>query len=104
MAAELNREARAGRHDADAVAAVLAAAGHRAAAAQRPAFASLTPREIETVRHLAGGLTTKEVAAALGVAPKTAGNHVQNVYAKIGVSTRAGAVLFAIENGLAATK
>ena len=36
----------------------------------------------------------------LGISPKTADNHTQSIYAKIGVSTRAAAVLFAIEHGL----
>jgi HD-GYP domain-containing protein (c-di-GMP phosphodiesterase class II) len=103
-AAELTAETRMGRLDAEAVTAVLTAAGHRTAAARPLALADLTRREIETLRHLANGLTTKQVAAALGVAPKTADNHVQNVYSKIGVKTRAGAVLFAIENGVATTK
>jgi len=103
-AAALAAEARAGRLDADAVKAVLTAAGHRAVAKRSLALAGLTPRELETLRHLANGLTTKQVADRLGVALKTADNHIQSVYAKIGVRTRAGAVLFAIENGIGATK
>lgn len=43
---------------------------------------------------------TKQVAAALGISAKTADTHVQHAYRKLGVSTRAGATLFAIENGL----
>ena len=39
---------------------------------------------------LARGLQTKQVARALGISAKTADRHVQNAYAKIGVSTRAG--------------
>jgi DNA-binding CsgD family transcriptional regulator len=42
------------------------------------------------------------VIARLGITPKTAGHHVQHIYAKIGVSTRATAALFALENGLLA--
>jgi DNA-binding NarL/FixJ family response regulator len=43
---------------------------------------------------------TKQVAHELGIARKTADNHIQSMYAKIGVSTRAGATLFAVEHGL----
>jgi DNA-binding CsgD family transcriptional regulator len=52
------------------------------------------------LRLIARGRATKEVAAALGIAPKTADNHVQSIYAKTGVATRAGAALFAVEHGL----
>ncbi len=50
---------------------------------------------------LARGLLTKQIARALGISAKTADHHVQNAYAKIGVSTRAAAALFAMEHGLA---
>jgi DNA-binding NarL/FixJ family response regulator len=60
----------------------------------------LTAREIEVLRLIARGLTKKEVAKALVIAPKTADAHVQHIYAKLGVSTRAGAALFAMEHGL----
>jgi DNA-binding NarL/FixJ family response regulator len=49
---------------------------------------------------LARGMTIKEIAAELVIAPKTADNHIQHIYNKIGVSTRAGATLFASENNL----
>jgi len=96
----LGREAAAGRLDADAVAAVLEAAGQRVPRIKRPA--GLTEREAEVVGLLARGLQTKQVARALGISAKTADRHVQNAYGKIGVSTRAGATLFAMEHGLAA--
>ena len=99
-AKELAAECRAGRLDADAATAVLAAAGRRMPPIERPA--GLTERELEVVRLLARGLQTKQVARALGVSVKTADHHVQNAYAKIGVSTRAGATLFAMEHGLLA--
>ena len=66
---------------------------------ERPA--GLTEREAEVVGLLARGLQTKQVARALGISVKTADRHVQNAYAKIGVSTRAAAALFAMEHGLA---
>ena len=60
----------------------------------------LTEREAEVLALLARGMQTKQIARALGIAPKTAGNHVQNAYAKIGVSTRAAAAMFAMRHGL----
>ena len=42
----------------------------------------------------------KEIARALGISPKTVDNHAQSIYAKVGVKTRGGATLFAIEHGL----
>ena len=51
---------------------------------------------------LARGLQTKQIAIMLGISAKTADRHIQNPYAKIGVSTRAAATLFAIEHGLVA--
>lgn len=95
----LGEEARAGRLDADAVAAVLSAAGHRAPRLARPA--GLTEREAQVIGLLARGLQTKQVARRLGISVKTADRHVQNAYAKIGVSTRAAATLFAMQHGLA---
>jgi HD-GYP domain-containing protein (c-di-GMP phosphodiesterase class II) len=96
----LGEEASAGRLDADAVSAVLEAAGQTVPAIERPA--GLTEREVEVIGLLARGLQTKQVAYALGISVKTADRHIQNAYAKIGVSTRAAAALFAMEHGLAA--
>ena len=96
----LAEEASAGRLDPDAVAAVLAAAGHRAPRLERPG--RLTEREADVIAMLAGGLQTKQVARALGISVKTADRHIQNAYRKIGVSSRAAATLFAMEHGLVA--
>ncbi len=95
----LKREARDGRLDPDAVAAVLAAAGH-SVAPRRTLVADLTPREIEVLRAIARGQSTKEIARTLGVSPKTVDNQTQAIYAKLSVRTRGGATLFAIEHGL----
>jgi HD-GYP domain-containing protein (c-di-GMP phosphodiesterase class II) len=97
-AEELALEANSGRLDADAVTAVVEAAGQPAPPLERPA--GLTEREAEVVGMLARGLQTKEVARTLGISVKTADHHVQNAYRKIGVSTRAAATLFAMEHGL----
>ncbi len=97
-AAKLSAEAAAGRLDGDAVAAVLEAAGHRAPRVPRPG--GLTDREAEVVALLARGLQTKRIAHRLAISAKTADTHIQNAYAKIGVSTRAAATVFAMEHGL----
>ncbi|HET9421568.1 MAG TPA: HD domain-containing phosphohydrolase [Nocardioides sp.] len=96
---ELESDARAGRLDADAVGAVLEAAGHRRAA-RRPRPAGLTERQVEVLRLVASGRTNRQIAGELTLSPRTVEHHVQDVYARIGVSTRAGAALFAMEHGL----
>jgi HD-GYP domain-containing protein (c-di-GMP phosphodiesterase class II) len=95
----LKREARAGRLDSGGVAAVLAAAGHQAIP-RRQLVAGLTDREVDVLRLIARGQSMKEIARNLGISPKTVDNHIQHLYAKIEVRTRAGATLFAIERGL----
>jgi HD-GYP domain-containing protein (c-di-GMP phosphodiesterase class II) len=98
-AAELRREVTTGRLESDAVSAVLSAAGHRVSA-RREWPAGLTAREVEVLKLVARGLSRKEIAEQLTISLKTAGNHVDRVYGKIGVSNRARAGLFAIQNGL----
>lgn len=93
----LGQEAQAGRLDADCVAAVLEAAGQRPRRLARPA--GLTERETQVLGLLARGLQTKQIARVLAISAKTADRHVQNVYAKIGVSSRAAATVFAMQNG-----
>jgi HD-GYP domain-containing protein (c-di-GMP phosphodiesterase class II) len=98
-ARELRRAGRYGELDGAAVDAVLAAAGH--AVRRRPTTpAGLTPREVEVLLLAARGATTRTVASALDIAPKTAGNHIERIYAKIGVSSRAEAAMFAMQHGL----
>jgi HD-GYP domain-containing protein (c-di-GMP phosphodiesterase class II) len=93
-------EAREGRLDPSAVDAVLRCAGHHLSRQRAAAPAGLTDRECEVLRHLARGATLKQVARDLGLSVKTVDRHVQNIYAKAGVSTRAAATLFAVEHGL----
>ena len=95
----LGETAGTGSLDADAVTAVVEAAGQTAPRIERPA--GLTEREVEVVRLLARGLQTKQVAGALGISVKTADHHIQNAYRKLGVSSRA-ATLVAMEHGLMA--
>ena len=98
-AAALRAEARAGRLDGGSVSDVLAAAGQTAGRVRRPA--GLTDREAQVIGLVAYGLPTKRIAHVLGISVKTADRHIQNAYAKIGISSRAAAALFAMEHGLA---
>ena len=86
--------------DADAVSCVLAAAGQRAAPSPSTWPAGLTAREVEVLRLIARGRSNREVAERLFISPKTVGRHVENVYVKIGVSSRAAAAVFAMEHRL----
>jgi HD-GYP domain-containing protein (c-di-GMP phosphodiesterase class II) len=103
-AASLRQAAREGRLCPEAVEAVLTCVGQatRRTTSGRTSggISGLTAREMEVLRLIAGGRTAKEAARELGISPKTADNHIQNLYAKIGVTTRAGAALFALERGL----
>ena len=96
---EMRAEVRAGRLDGAAVDAVLEAAGHRLPR-RREAVAGLTAREIEVLILLARGMSNRQIAERLVITPKTAGNHVEHIYAKIGASSRAGAAMFAVQHGL----
>jgi HD-GYP domain-containing protein (c-di-GMP phosphodiesterase class II) len=98
-AAALRAQARAGCLDGDAVEWVVAgASGQRVR--RREHVAGLTARELEVLRLLARGRTIKEIASDLVITPKTADSHVQHVYRKIGVSTRAAATVFAMRHDL----
>jgi HD-GYP domain-containing protein (c-di-GMP phosphodiesterase class II) len=98
-AEELRRDVRAGRFDADDVECVLEAAGHDVF--PRPsAPAGLTEREVQVLQLIARGNTNRQVAQQLSITSKTVGTHVEHIYLKAGVSTRAGAALFAMEHGL----
>ena len=98
-AKELRAEVRAGRMDGDVVEAVLGTAGHRVAR-RREGPAGLTAREVDVLRLVSRGMSSKEVAARLVISPKTARNHIEHIYGKIGASNRAGASLFAMQHGL----
>jgi DNA-binding NarL/FixJ family response regulator len=60
----------------------------------------LTERELEVLGHLAAGKTNKAIAAELVVSERTVDRHVSNIFAKLGVSTRAGATAYAYEHEL----
>jgi HD-GYP domain-containing protein (c-di-GMP phosphodiesterase class II) len=97
--AELRAEVRLGRLDAEAVEAVLGAAGHRVSR-RREGVAGLTGREIDVLRLLARGLSNKEIAERLVISPKTVANHAEHIYSKIDAANRAAAGLFAMQHGL----
>jgi HD-GYP domain-containing protein (c-di-GMP phosphodiesterase class II) len=99
-AEELGSEADRGSLDGEAVRAVLAAAGHRSPRQRHAWPAGLSDREVEVLRLIAHGSTSREVARDLHISPKTAGHHIQHIYTKIGVSTRAAAAMFAMEHDL----
>jgi HD-GYP domain-containing protein (c-di-GMP phosphodiesterase class II) len=100
-AAELRAEVTAGRIDADAAEAVLSAAGHASQAARRPERpAGLTAREVDVLRLASQGLSSRQIAQRLVISPKTARNHIEHIYVKIGASSRVTASLFAMRHGL----
>lgn len=61
---------------------------------------SLTPRETEVLRFLARGLSNKAIARETGVEERTVKAHVSSLMAKLGVSSRTQAALFALKEGL----
>lgn len=97
-ARRLRERVRAGALDAVASDAVLYAAGQQH---RRPRVRpdGLTAREIEVLCLVARGASNKEIAASLVISEKTVRNHVERSYAKIGVSNRIGACMYALQHG-----
>ena len=89
-----------GTLDAGAVHAVLAAAGHVAPVTPRQLPMGLSGREVQVLALVAHGCSNGEIASRLVISRRTAEHHVQHIYAKIGVSSRAAATLFAVEHHL----
>jgi len=79
---------------------VLEAAGHARSRVRAELPAGLSEREVEVLKEICLGRTNRQMAERLHIAEKTVGHHVEHIYDKIGRSTRAGAALFAMENGL----
>jgi HD-GYP domain-containing protein (c-di-GMP phosphodiesterase class II) len=103
-AAELRRLEAEGVLEPRATRAVLVAAGHGEPAKGTPRRpqnpGELSRREVDVLRLAARGLTTREIADRLVISPKTADHHIQHIYGKIRVSTRAAAALWAMQHDL----
>ena len=81
--------------------AVLSAAGHAGPSPTRHTRpADLSEREVDVLRLLARGLSDKEIARALVLSTRTVHHHVEHIYDKLGISTRAAATLFAMQHEL----
>lgn len=68
--------------------------------AERASMATLTPREIEVIQLISQGLRNKEVGAMLGITEGTVQIHAKNIFAKLNVNDRTGAVQVAARRGL----
>jgi HD-GYP domain-containing protein (c-di-GMP phosphodiesterase class II) len=99
-ARELEAATRSGRFDPECTRAVIQAAGQHPSRSRSAWPRGLSDREVEVLRLVASGLSNRQIAATLVISPRTAEHHVQHVYTKIGVSTRAAAAMFAMEHGL----
>ncbi len=62
--------------------------------------AGLTDREVEVLQHVAQGNTNRQIAQALVISERTVAHHLEHIYDKIGISSRAAAVFFAMEHEL----
>ena len=98
--AEMIRDAEQGKLDQEAAGAVLAAAGHRVRQRPRELPAGLTERELEVLLALVRGRSNAEIAQDLGISAKTAGHHIEHIYEKARVRSRAAATLWAFEHDL----
>jgi DNA-binding CsgD family transcriptional regulator len=94
-----------------AQAVALVEAFHQAIQAARPAevttppssasLADLTAREVEVLRLVAQGLTNKQIAQQLVISPKTVNRHLESLFRKLGVTSRAAATRVAVAHKLA---
>ena len=60
----------------------------------------LTARELDVLRLIVGGLTDKEIADHLSISRRTASKHVATILAKLDVSSRTSAAIYAARHGL----
>jgi len=86
---------------ADQAAALLRSMGMRATRSGAKGIGVLTRRELAVLRLLAAGKTNREIAAELVISERTVARHLQNMFAKLGVSSRTAAAAFAYEHDLA---
>jgi HD-GYP domain-containing protein (c-di-GMP phosphodiesterase class II) len=103
-AIEIRRLESEGLIESRAARAVLVAAGHGEAEALSSQRAKspggLSKREVEVLRLAARGLTSRQIGDQLFISPKTTEHHIEHIYNKIGVSTRAAAALWAMQQGV----
>jgi DNA-binding NarL/FixJ family response regulator len=71
-----------------------------ASGAETPELGQLSPRELDVLRLIARGLDNAEIAQELGISPRTAKNHVSSILAKLGLSSRIQAAIYAVRRGL----
>jgi HD-GYP domain-containing protein (c-di-GMP phosphodiesterase class II) len=86
--------------DRHAVEAVTTSVGHRGSWTRRASTIALTEREAQVLRLVAREWTNPAIAKSLGISAKTVERHVTHIYQKVGVSSRAGAAIYALENRL----
>lgn len=104
-AAEIRRLESEGLIASRACRAVLVAAGHGesetlSTKSPKKLPGGLSKREVDVLRLAARGLTARQIADRLFISPKTTDHHIQHIYNKIGVSTRAAAALWAMQQGV----
>lgn len=80
----------------DRILAIAAPNGHAPAAPE----ADLSKRELHILKHVAGGLSNKQIARLLGISEKTVRNHLSRTFSKLRASNRTEAVLNAMRIGL----
>jgi len=66
-----------------------------ATSSSRLSHAALTPRETEVLSWLAKGKTNRDIADILGMSPRTVNKHLEHIFEKLGVETRAAAAALA---------
>ena len=66
----------------------------------QPALSGLTSREAEILERIARGLDNAQIAAQLGLSEKTVRNHITHIFDKLGVQTRAQAIVLARDAGM----
>jgi DNA-binding NarL/FixJ family response regulator len=97
----MTAQAAAGRYDRQAVEAVIAAARTRTPASPAPmSDALLSEREIEVLRHVSLGESSRETARALRISPASVRMHVDAIFQKLGAASRPAMTLKAITRGL----
>jgi DNA-binding NarL/FixJ family response regulator len=69
-------------------------------AGRAPLSDDLTEREVEVLILVGRALSNKQIAQQLGISEKTVKNHISNIYAKLHISARTEAILYAIRKGL----